>query len=98
MIQVTEPSMTAISQKAPERTRSMIEPETIEAVVQENSRNAAQNTPLSRAQSAVIGSRQLSRCDRLCRPCARAISSLQGSAKGAATRPPVMPGPLTIAE
>ena len=56
MIQVTEPSMTAISQKAPDLTRSMIEPETIEAVVQENSRNAAQNTPLRRAHKAVSAS------------------------------------------
>ena len=45
--------MTAISQKAPDFTRSMIEPETIEAVVQEKSRNAAQKTPFRRAQSAV---------------------------------------------
>ena len=50
MIQVTEPSMSATSQKAPDFMRSMIEPETIEAVVQEKSRKAAQNTPLSRAQ------------------------------------------------
>ena len=40
MIEVTEPSMTAMSQNAPDFTRSMIQPETIEAVVQENSRNA----------------------------------------------------------
>ena len=39
-----------MSQKALERTRSISEPETIDAVVQENSRNAAQNTPLMRAQ------------------------------------------------
>ena len=31
----------------------MSAPETIEAAVQEKSRNAAQNTPLSRAQSAL---------------------------------------------
>ena len=35
MIQVTEPSMTAISQNAPDLTRSISEPETIDAVVQE---------------------------------------------------------------
>ena len=52
MIQVSEPTSTATSQKAPERTRSIRAPETIEAAVQENSRNAAQNTPLTRAQSA----------------------------------------------
>ena len=56
--------MTAISQKAPDRTRSMIEPETIEAVVQENSRNAAQNTPLRRAHKAVSAS-VMSVLDRL---------------------------------
>ena len=37
-------------QKAPTRARSMMAPEMIEAVVIENSRNAAQNTPLSRCQ------------------------------------------------
>ena len=35
MIQVTEPSMIATSQNAPDFIRSMIEPETIEAVVHE---------------------------------------------------------------
>ena len=96
MIQVTEPSMIATSQNAPDFMRSMIEPETIEAVVHENSRNAAQNTPFRRAQRAVSagvrpGSTGLP-------PMCGAISSFHGSAKGAATRPPVMPGPLTIAE
>jgi NitT/TauT family transport system substrate-binding protein len=53
MIQVTEPIMTATIQKAAARIRSITAPETIEAAVQENSKNAAQNTPLIRAQKAV---------------------------------------------
>ncbi len=50
MIQVNDPITTARIQKAEGRMRSMTAPETIEAAVQENSRNAAQNTPLMRAQ------------------------------------------------
>ena len=50
MIQQTEPISTAMNQKAPERMRSMTAPEMIDAVVIENSRNAAQNTPLRRCQ------------------------------------------------
>ncbi len=95
MIQVTEPSMTATSQKAPDLIRSMIEPETIDAVVQENSRNAAQNTPLSRAHKAVSASVRpaLTGLPPMCAP----ISSLQGVAKGAATISP-NGQPLTMDE
>ena len=53
MIQVKDPTSTAISQNAAERMRSITAPETIEAAVQENRRNAAQNTPLIRAQKAL---------------------------------------------
>ena len=96
MIHVPEPSMIATSQKAPDFIRSMIEPETIEAAVQEKSRKAAQNTPFSRAQRAV--SAGVMSVPTGLPPMCGAISSFHGSAKGAATRPPVMPGPLTIAE
>ena len=51
-IHMTEPISTAMIQNAPERARSMIAPEMIEAVVIENSRKAPQNTPLRRCQSA----------------------------------------------
>jgi hypothetical protein len=96
MIQVTEPSITAMIQKAPERTRSMIEPETIEAVVQENNRKAAQNTPFNRAHSAVSAAVMslLAGAPPIWAP----INSFHGSANGAATSPPVMPGPFTIEE
>ena len=50
MIQNTEPIPTARIQKPEDLMRSMTEPDTIEAAVQENSRKAAQNTPLIRAQ------------------------------------------------
>ncbi len=50
MIQVQEPTRTAMIQKADGRIRSITAPETIEAAVHEKSRNAAQNTPLMRAQ------------------------------------------------
>ena len=84
MTQNTEPMRMAKIQKAEERMRSMTEPETIEAAVQENSRNAAQNTPLSRAQPPG------SPAPPICGP----ISSLQATACGASTRPPMMPGPF----
>ena len=48
---MTEPISTAMIQNAPERARSMIAPDMIEAVVIENRRNAPQNTPLRRCQS-----------------------------------------------
>ena len=96
MIQVTDPSMTAIIQNAPDFTRSMIEPETIEAVVQENSRKAPQNTPLRRAHRAVSAG-VISGLTGL-PPMWAPISSFHGSAKCAVTRPPVMPGPFTIEE
>jgi hypothetical protein len=95
MIQVTEPTMTATSQKAPERMRSMMEPDTMEAVVQENSRKAAQNTPLRRAHKAVSAAVKVSLAGAP--PICGAISSLHGVAKGAATRPPVIPGPFDMA-
>ena len=74
----------------------MIEPETIDAVVQENSRNAPQNTPFSRAHKAVSAAVMSVPCGLppMCVP----ISSFHGSANGAGTSPPVMPGPFTIAE
>jgi hypothetical protein len=53
MIQVTEPIMTAMIQKAPDWMRSMTEPDTIEAAVHENRRNAAQNTPVMRSSRLV---------------------------------------------
>ena len=56
----------------------MMDPETIEAVVQENSRNAAQNTPLRRAHKAVSAS-VMSVCTGLPPMCAP-ISSFHGSA------------------
>ena len=53
MIQVNEPITTARIQKAVLRMRSMTAPETIDAAVHENSRKAAQKTPLIRDQKAV---------------------------------------------
>ena len=49
MIQATDPITTARIQNAPELIRSITEPETIDAAVQENSRKAAQNTPVMRS-------------------------------------------------
>ena len=74
----------------------MIEPETIEAVVQEKSRKAAQKTPFRRAQSAVSASVSVP-VYRLAAH-VRAHQLAPGVAKGAATKPPVKPGPLTMAE
>src|SRR5687768_18436193 len=96
MIQVTDPTITAMIQNALDLTRSMSEPETIEAVVQENSRKAAQNTPFNRAQRAVSAS--VMSVPAGLPPICAAINSFHGSAKGAATKPPVMPGPLTMEE
>ena len=53
MIHQTEPISTACTQSAEERMRSITAPDTIEAAVQENSRKAAQNTPVIR--SAAFG-------------------------------------------
>ena len=53
MTQVKEPTRTAIIQKAPGRIRSITAPETMEAAVQENSRKAAQKTPLIRSPRLV---------------------------------------------
>src|SRR4051812_17829795 len=96
MIHVHEPSSTAIIQNAPDFMRSMMDPETIDAVVQENSRKAPQNTPFSRAQRAVSAAVML--LPTGLPPMWAAISSFHGSAKCAVTRPPVMPGPFTIEE
>ena len=92
MTQVTEPTSTARNQKDIERTRSITAPETIEAAVHENSRKAAQKTPLMRAQPMVSSpvSAAVAGLPPMCGP----MSSLHGSAQGAATSPPVMPGPL----
>ena len=49
MIQKTEPITTAMIRNAPVRVRSMTAPEMIEAAVHENSRNAAQKTPVIRS-------------------------------------------------
>gem|GEM_PF-4444900 len=46
MIQVTDPIITAMIQNAPDLTRSIKDPETIDATVQEKRRNAPQNTPV----------------------------------------------------
>ena len=85
MIQNTEPMATARIQNAPERIRSITEPDTMDAAVHEKSRNAAQNTPLMRAHPF-----SASAAPPMCAP----ITSLQGTAWGASTRPPVNPGPL----
>jgi len=53
MIQNTEPIITACTHRAEERIRSITAPDTIEAAVQENSRNAAQNTPVIRSDRLV---------------------------------------------
>ena len=59
MIQVTDPSMTAMIQNAPDFTRSMIEPETIEAVVQENSRKRPEEDAVEARPQGGIGGRQV---------------------------------------
>ena len=82
MIQVTEPIMTAMIQNAPERIRSITEPETIEAAVHENSRNAAQNTPVMRSERSVAIVGEVGRS-------AAAVS---------VSRPPVMNGPFGNAQ
>ena len=57
MIQNTDPINTAWIQNALERMRSMAPPETMDAAVHENSRNAAQNTPVIRSPRfvAIVG-------------------------------------------
>ena len=63
MIHQTEPMPTARIQNPVDLIRSMTEPDTIDAAVQENSRKAAQNTPLIRAQPVlqVIGATHVRR-------------------------------------
>ena len=85
MIQKTDPIATARIQNPPERMRSITEPDTMEAAVQENSRKAAQNTPLMRAQPF-----SASAAPPMCAP----MTSLHGTAWGASTRPPVIQGPF----
>ena len=53
MIHQTEPIKTACTHKADERIRSITEPDTIDAAVQENNKNAAQNTPVIRSLAFV---------------------------------------------
>jgi len=93
MIQVTEPIRTASIQKAAGRIRSIVAPETIEAAVQENSRNAAQNTPLSRAQPAFPNTSSAGSFTPG-PPRWVPMSSAQGSAFCTLRSPPVMPGPF----
>ena len=69
--------------------RSITAPETIEAVVQEKSRNAAQNTPLMRAQKAVSSAVRLSVCTLTEPPIWAPISSDHGTANGASMNPPM---------
>ena len=88
MIQNTDPIATARIQNAPERIRSITEPDTMDAAVQENSRKAAQKTPLMRAQAAPSSPAPM------CAP----ITSLHGTAWGASTKPPIIPGPLGNAQ
>ena len=85
MIQNTEPMPTARIQNPDDLMRSMTEPDTIEAAVHEKSRNAAQNTPLIRAQPFSRSSAP---------PMWAPITSLQATACGASTSPPMIPGPL----
>ena len=49
MIQNTDPMATAMIRKALVLVRSMTAPEMIDAAVHENSRNAAQKTPVMRS-------------------------------------------------
>ena len=60
----------------------MTEPDTIEAAVQENSRNAAQNTPVMRSP--------------MCAPIVSAQGVL--AAPASRFNPPVIPGPLGKAQ
>ena len=85
MIHHTEPMLTARIQKPEDLMRSMTEPDTIEAAVQENSRNAAQNTPLIRAQPFSRSSAP---------PMWAPMTSLHATAWGASTSPPMIPGPF----
>ena len=92
MIHQTEPIPTARIQKPVDLMRSITEPETMDAAVQENSRKAAQKTPLIRAQPAV--SSPVNASETGAPPMCGPMSSLQGSAQSAVSTPPVMPGPL----
>ena len=82
MIHVTEPIITAMIQKAPDRMRSMTAPETIDAAVQENSRKAAQKTPVMRSERSVAIVGDVGRF----------------AAAPSSSRPPVMNGPLGKAQ
>ena len=67
-------------------------PDTIDAAVHENNRKAAQKTPLIRAQNMVSSALRLSPAG--VPPMWAPINSLQGTAQGASTRPPMIHGPL----
>ena len=82
MIQVTEPIITAMIQNAPDLMRSMTAPETIDAAVHENSRKAAQKTPVMRSPRLVA---MVSDVGRFAAPASR-------------LSPPVMNGPLGNAQ
>ena len=76
--------------------RSIQAPDTIDAAVHENSKNAAQSTPFSLAQLAV--SSAVNPADAGTPPICEPISSLQGVAQGASTKSPIMKGPFGKAE
>ncbi len=82
MIQANDPITTARIQNAPELIRSITEPETMDAAVHENSRNAAQKTPVIRSPRlvAMVGDHAV---------LAAAASS---------SSPPVMKGPFGNAQ
>ena len=82
MIQATDPMTTARIQNAPELIRSITEPDTMEAAVHENSRKAAQNTPVIR--SPAFG------------PMVSDQGVL--AAPAATSRPPVIQGPFGMAQ
>ena len=92
MIQVHEPTSTAMIQNEPDRIRSITDPEMIDAAVHENSRKAAQNTPLMRAQPAV--SSAVSQACEGAPPICAPISSLSAVAQGASSSGPTIHGPF----
>ena len=82
MIQANEPITTARIQNAPELIRSITDPETMDAAVQENSKNAAQKTPVIRSPILVP------------MVCDHAVLAAPASS----SRPPVMKGPFGNAQ
>lgn len=89
MIQVTEPTRTTTSRNAWVLMRSMTAPETMDAVVHENSRKAAQKTPLMRAQNMVSSGVRLPAWTVTAPPIWGPMSSDHGTAKGASLNPPI---------